>query len=258
MKKHLLPTLILIFGMVTAKAQETQFSLGFMANPNIGWVSAEDLDFDDGVDVASSGARLGFSYGVVGEVHLTPNYHAVIGIGHVFSGGKFSGVNTSSDQLVPNSADETVYSGVDYDPVKLQYIHIPVLLRLKTNEIGYIRYFGNIGFAFDFGLNGKTNVKLSGTEYILDSDDEPTIAPFVNREPSSDLAFNSSFLNPFLVVGVGGQYSLGGNSRVHVGLDYNGGLSNIISNSEVEAYDGIFEQSRFKNSYVSLNLGIFL
>ena len=209
MKKHLLPTLILIIGMVTAKAQDTKFSLGFMANPNIGWISAEDLDFDDNIDVESSGARIGFSYGVIGEIHFTENYHVVLGAGHVFTGGRFSGSNTSVDRRIATPLDETVYDAVNYDPVKLQYIHIPVLLRLKTNEIGYIRYFGNIGFAFDFGLNGKTNLKLSGTEYMLDSDGEPTITPFVDREPTSDLTFNSSLINPYLVVGLGGQYSLG-------------------------------------------------
>lgn len=258
MKKHFLPALLIIFGTVGAMAQETQFSLGFMANPNVGWISAEDLDFDDNIDVESSGARMGFTYGVVGEYHFTNNYHLVIGAGHAFTGGSFSGVNNSADQPLPTADDLTVYNGVNYDPVKLQYIHVPILLRLKTNEIGYIRYFGNIGFAFNFGLNGKTSVKLSGTEYMEDGDGEPQIVPFADREPSSDLNFNASLLNPYLVVGIGGQYSLGGNSRVHVGIDYNNGLSNIISNKEVEAYDDIFENSRFQNSYISINLGIFL
>jgi len=253
MKKHLLLFICSLF-IISSFAQDRKFSLGFSANPNIGWISAEDLEINDNIDVSSSGARLGFSYGVMGEIHFTPNYNLALGVNHTFTGGSFSGINNNSTPD-PDTDNPTIYNSVSFEPAKLRYIHIPALLRLKTNEIGYITYFGNLGFAFDFALNGSTNVKLSGKE--LD-DDGTTINTFTDRTWDSDIRFGTAFLNTYLVVGLGGQYSLGGNSRIHAAINYNNGLGNVISNKEIEEYDNIFEHSRFRNSYISLDLGIFL
>lgn len=257
MKKHLL--LIVITSIATTLfAQDKKFSLGFCANPNIGWISGEDLDINDDIDIITSGARLGFSYGLMSEFHFTDNYHLALGVNHVFTGGKFSGGYTESaldDVPNPTSNNPIVYTNVSYEPVKLAYLHIPALIRLTTNEIGYIKYFGNIGFAMDFALNGNTNINLSGKELNTDNN---VVEAFNNRTFNDDIGYKPRFMNPYFVVGLGGQYSLGGNSRVHVGIDYNAGLGNVISKNEVELYSSIFANSRFQNSYVSLNIGIFL
>lgn len=257
MKKHLL--LILITSLATTLfAQDKKFSLGFCANPNIGWISGEDLDINDDIDITTSGARLGFSYGLMGEFHFTENYHLALGVNHVFTGGKFAGgfsENALGNVANPTSTNSIVYSNVSYEPAKLAYLHIPALIRLKTNEIGYIRYYGNIGFALDFALSGNTNISLNGKEY---NSEISAIEAFEKRTFATDIRYQQRFMNPFFVVGMGGQYSLGGNSRIHVGLDYNAGLGNVISKNEIEKYDNIFENARFQSSYVSLNVGIFL
>ncbi|MBI1184949.1 outer membrane beta-barrel protein [bacterium] len=253
MKKHLL-LIVLASLAINLFAQDKKFSLGFAANPNIGWISGEDLDNTDHVDIMTNGARLGFSYGLMGEIHFTENYHLALGINHVFTGGKFSGVNTSA-QPFPTASNPYVYSGVKYDPVKLSYLHIPALIRLKTNEIGYIRYFGNIGFAMDFALNGKTKVSLDGTEY---NPDNGSLHDFTGKTYATDVRYKPGFINPYFVVGLGGQYSLGGNSRIHMGIDYNAGLGSILSKTETEKYSNLFQNARFVNSYISLNVGIFL
>lgn len=257
MKKHLL-LMVLIATSITLMAQDKKFSLGFAANPNIGWISGEDLDINDGIDIITEGARLGFSYGIMGEIHFTENYNLALGINHVFTGGKFSGAldaKTINDLENPTAENPLTYTSVKYDPAKLAYLHIPALLRLKTNEIGYIRYFGNIGFAFDFALSGNTSISLDGKEYNTETTE---IDDFIDRTFATDIRYQQRFINPYFVVGLGGQYSLGGNSRIHVGLDYNTGLGNVISNKEIEKYNNIFENARFQNSYISLNVGIFL
>ena len=128
-------------------------------------------------------------------------------------------------------------------------------MRLKTNEIGYIRYFGNIGFALDFALSGKSELRLTGKEWNTETN---SVDYFADRTFSSDVDYKPSFINPYFVIGAGGQYSLGGNSRIHLGINYNTGMSNIISNDEIEKYSNIFNQGKFKNSYISIELGIFL
>ncbi len=242
----------------TGFSQDKKFSLGFCANPNLGWISGEDLDINDDINISTSGSRLGFSYGLMGELHFTENYHLALGVNHVFTGGKFSGFydeNSLGNVPDPTSTNPLVYSKVDYAPAKLSYLHIPALIRLSTNEIGYLRYFGNIGFALDFALNGNTTISLDGKEYNTNT---TFIEPFTSRTYQNDLPYKQRFINPYFVVGLGGQYSLGGNSRVHVGVDYNAGLGNVISKSEIEKYSNIFENSRFQNSYISINVGIFL
>ncbi|MGB0430457.1 MAG: outer membrane beta-barrel protein [Bacteroidia bacterium] len=257
MKKHLL-LIVLLALAITGFSQDKKFSLGFCANPNIGWISGEDLDINDDINITAFGARLGFAYGLMGELHFTENYHLALGINHVFTGGKFSGFyddGSLGNVEDPTEANPLVYSRVDYNPAKLSYLHIPALIRLTTNEIGYIRYFGNIGFALDFALNGNTSIILDGKEYNTET---TNIEPFISKTFPTDIRYQQRFMNPYFVVGLGGQYSLGGNSRIHFGLDYNAGLGNVISKNEIEKYSNIFENARFQNSYVALNIGIFL
>lgn len=255
MKKHVLLLLFLAFSSIgSLAAQENNFSLGLAFNPNLGWISADDLNINDDIDVSSSGARMGFSYGLLFEYHFSDNYHIASGVHHVFSGGRFSGLNNEPDLSSLDEDGQKVYSNVSYQPVGLRYIHLPILVRLKTNEIGYISYFGNIGFGFDFGLNGQTDIKLEGHEFMADEADQ--IQEF--EEEFQDVRYKTPFLNNFFIVGLGGQYSLGGNTKIHLGLDYNVGLSDVVSRSENSKYGNVFNDSRFNNSYVSLNLGIYL
>ncbi|MBI3142993.1 MAG: outer membrane beta-barrel protein [Bacteroidetes bacterium] len=255
MTRPILP-ILLMFASMQLLAQDKKFSLGFVANPNLGWISGIDLNTEstDKVEISNEGARLGFSYGLVGEYHFTPNYNLALGVNHLFTGGKFSGVNTGG-LPEPTASNPISYSSISYEPAKLSYIHVPILIRLKSNEIGYMKYFGNIGFAFDFSLNGKASAYYDGIEYV---DETGLLQPFTRRTFTTDVRFQQRFISPYFVVGLGGQYSLGGNTAIHIGIDYNNGLGNVISNKEVTKYGSILENARFTNSYVSVNLGIFL
>lgn len=257
MKKVWLLSLSIMFASASF-SQENIFSLGFNVSPNIGWLSVTDTDIEDdySFDHEGSTARMGFAYGLMVEYHFTENYHLSASVNHLMTGGRFTGTNTETGDLtLPTVANQDkVYFATNYSPVKLNYLHIPVGLRLKTNEIGYFRYFGNLGFAGAFGIGSKTDVNLS--YYEFDEANNTAVAETdVLRENTE---FQARFLSTFFTVGAGAQYSMGGNTLLHFGLDVNIGLGNIVSKNEYQAYNNISENMTAKNSYVALNVGIFL
>lgn len=103
----------------------TKLSTLVKATPTISWlrVDAEGLSND--------GIRIGFTYGLVTEFKFSSNYAFATGIDVSYRGGKFK------------------YSLGDDDvsfTQKLQFLDVPVALKLRTNEIGYMKYYGTFGF----------------------------------------------------------------------------------------------------------------
>lgn len=253
MKKALL---FMMMACVSSSLLAQKFSLGFNASPNVGWLTSADTDIEDPYTFDAPGARLGFSYGIMFEYHLTDNYHVSLDINHLMTGGKFTAQHDDPSKItLPDaSAPDKVYFATVYDPIRLNYLFLPIMLRLKTNEIGYMRYFGNIGFAGAFGLGSNTDVTLSYYEYDTDNSSVSTIPD----ETLESIDFRNRFIGTYFKVGLGAQYSMGGNTLLHFGLDYNLGLGSIISKREYEAYSNLAANATAKNSFISLNIGIFL
>lgn len=257
MKKVSALLVFIISSLMSFAQSDKQFSLGFNACPNIGWLSGQDTEPNDQIDIKSNGARMGFAYGLIFEYNFTENYTVATGVNHLFTGGKYSVLNVKpeSELTLPNSETKPLYVGVEYNPIKLQYVQIPLTLRLKTNEIGYIKYFGELGFSGAFSLNSKTDNTVTSYNY-KDNDGNPIVSMETNDY--ENIGFKDKFLATYFIVGAGGQYSLGGNTFIHVGLNMNLGLGNIISKKQVETYSDLSANTKLNNSYFALNIGILL
>ncbi|MCB0738818.1 MAG: outer membrane beta-barrel protein [Bacteroidetes bacterium] len=255
MKKATLLLILTTFG-ISAFAQN--FKLGLNASPNIGWLSSTDNDIDDDFDYTLNGspAKIGIGYGLMFEYGFTDNYLVNVNVNHLMTGGKFEATHLKPSELTqPNAGnDASVYFATKYSPVRLNYLYIPATLRLKTNEIGYMKYFGNIGFAGAFNLGSKTDITLSYFEYDSELDAVNTKTDI--EKPN--LKFQPKFMGTYFVVGGGGQYSMGENIALHFGLDVNVGLGGVVSRREYETYSNLAENATIKNSFVALNIGIFL
>ena len=95
----------------------------------------------------------------------------------------------------------------------LQYIKIPLALKFKTKEIGYFTYFAQIGL--EAGVNVKANVSIDANN--------------IDKEKVTDEVklFNAGYL-----IGGGVEYSIGGNTSIILGIQYENGFLDIISTTE--------------------------
>ncbi len=177
-------------------AQDKSTRLGLQLCPNMGWFKTDEKGIDN------DGTRLGFRFGLLGDFQLGANANYFFSTGAFLNnvGAKQKSTVSFTDSL---GAISTVSSTGE---VKLQYVEIPITIKLKTNEIGYITYFGQIGF--DAGLRVAAKAKAGDSEF-------------------EDISDDTNLLRMALVVGGGMEYNFSGNTSALVGLKYSNGFTNV-------------------------------
>ena len=197
-------------------AQETK--IGVSIDPQYTWMSVESKKDDQ------NGGLLGVSGGLLIDHYFQKNYAFQTGIALGIQGGGIK----YGDSLTLKVYDETTHfapgTTIDY---KLQYINVPLGLKLKTNEIGYFSYFARIGFTNQLNIGAKA----SSSDNQLDND-------VIKKEIN---IYNLSYH-----FGIGAQYALTKDTSIILGVTYHNGFINVTKNSD----------SRVFSRIVSVRLGV--
>lgn len=209
MKKILLSA-GLIFMVICVNAQD--FRLGLKAHPTFGYLSSEETSFE------RDGIRLGFSYGLLIDYGFAENYAFATELSVTTNGGKFS-----------TKLNDTVYS----NSYMLQYVEVPLTLKLRTSEIGSMRYYGQFGLSL--GVNVKARNESSKTYGATTSDVVRT-----------DIEDEINLLRMGLIIGAGVEYGITGNTELTAGITFNNGFTDIASDDNMKII----------NSYFALNIGV--
>ncbi|UCG27233.1 MAG: PorT family protein [Bacteroidales bacterium] len=165
---------------------------GIFIDPQVSWMAS------DNKVVQNDGSRIGLNFGLEVHKYFADNYSFTTGVSLNNQGGKL----TYDDPLPFRIQDQTdtLEAGTTIT-YKLQYVTIPLGLTLKTNEIGYMTYFAQLG------IDPQINIKATG-----DSDSDRLDGDKIKDEVN---LFNIGYH-----VGLGMEYSLGGNTAVVVGIIY--------------------------------------
>jgi len=202
MKKQIAIYFFLITITFSAYSQETGVRFGITADPVISWLNPDVSSVD------SKGNRLGFNIGLTVDKFFANNYALATGISIFNGGGSLSYKNGFTDFDKNNgSVDVSPNAKVTY---KLQYLHIPVGMKLFTNEIGYSTFYGQLGF------NTMFNVKSTG----ISSD---------GKIDNENISKEVNFINLGYHIGAGVEYGLGGNTRLTAGLMFMNGFTDITT-----------------------------
>jgi len=210
------------------------------------------------VGYESNGTKMGYSYGLSFEYFMTKNYLFSTGINFLKTGGVFSykGAVDHGTFFLPSEVE------VNYS---LHYVEIPTILKLRTNEIGYLTYFGQIGLKT--GFNFKASSTTTHTYF------QPQVnATLTNTLPNVPTSVTNeiNFINMSLVVGAGVEYSISGNTSLMLGITYSNGFINQLD-TKVNALDanGNALIDRFGSpvytakdasanlNYFALNIGVY-
>ena len=196
-----------------SSAQDKNFQLGFTFTPNIGWAQINDGN----PNYTSDGSDLGFSYGLIGDFGFSDNYFFSTAFTITSVNNKISIANS------PNSENRTI---------KLQYIEVPLTIKLKTNEMAGKNFYGQFGLGTGIKVRGKYDSEVvSGGQVI-------------SRNEKQEFEDGNTF-RLSLVAGAGVQWNLGESSKVITGFTFNNGFTNISDSSPF-----------IRNSYFALNLGV--
>lgn len=196
----------------TANAQryyggEKNMRLGLTINPNIGWLSY-------GEDNYEASSKMGFSYGLIADLGFAKNYY--------FSTGLL--INSINAKITPGlkAIDPNDPSIPDYKEIYLQYVDVPLTIKLKSNENDFGRFYGQFGFTAGVKVSAKE--KLEGLQ----------------KQPLS----GEDLFRLGLQIGGGTEIKLGESMSVLAGLSYNNGFTRAI------------KEGKPNSSYVALNIGL--
>jgi hypothetical protein len=200
----------------TAKSQRTynenqRLTIGLHFDPLVGWFGS------DNIRVSNKGARPGYNLGIDLNKYFGKNYSISFGLDLIGAGGRLTHVDTTD--LVFANFTSRVLPG---DPViyRIQYLAVPVGLKLQTNQIGYITYFADLGFDPKVAIGGKIDIKDNGIE---------------GENAASELKlFNLSW---HITAGI--EYSIGGTTSLVLGLNFENNFFDITKEKGIQPEDKI-------------------
>lgn len=215
MKKTLL--VLFLFIAVNSFAQDaSQIRLGLTAHPTFGFLKIENGK--------GNGLSTGFTYGLMSDFEFAENYCFGTGL-------TITSINGTGSLLNYQPYHAGVNGDAAYDvKFKMQYLQIPLTVKLKTDEVDEIKWFGQFGLTTDFRISARQDVEQNNNQ-------------LADHVSATD---RTKFFRAGMIIGGGAEYRLSGKTSLVGGLTYNNGLTNIAAKGQ-----------EVKNHYVGLNIGVF-
>ena len=194
---------IVIFLFFLANTTFSQgLRLGFVASPQLSWISS-DIN-----KVKTDGNQFGFDFGLNADCFFAKNYALSTGITINNAGGKLN----YSDSVSLKASDSLYnFAGGTTIAYKLQYIKLPISVKLKTNQIGYFTYYGQFGLTPQILIGAKADV----SSYSISD------VNIIDEIKFFNLAYN---------VGGGFEYAVGGSTAITFGVIYTNGFIDVTKN----------------------------
>ncbi len=230
MKRIVLSILFTLFLAGIYAQDYTPWRFGLKVSPNISWFNPEIRHMEyKNVDI-------GFSYGLFGDKHFAKNYAISSGFFITHQGGEIYFSEGTYEVVIDGTgeADTTDLKIRKYD---LQYIDVPLTLKLRTRKIGYFTYYGQFGASFGFNIRARADDEYHNNTSLKKNLD---ISDFTNLFKAS------------LIMGAGFEYSLLGNTAIVIGLYYNNGFINPLDMGSTDDNRKISTRANF----VELTIGM--
>jgi len=215
--QRILAIAILLGTMTTIQAQ-SYIRFNVHVDPQFSWFNS-DIN-----SVEPDGSVFHLQAGLQADYFFAENYAFTFGIGVNNLGGTL--LYTDSTEF--SSKGETLWVEPDQSVKQnLQYLDFPIGLKLKTEELGYITFFLQLGF------NPMVNINAKGTSNAASMD-------------KVDIRDDINLFNLGYHAGLGAEYKLGGSTAVIGGLRWTSGLTDVTKN----------DLANVKINTISIHLGI--
>jgi hypothetical protein len=188
---------ILFLGSTLTNAQTQNRRFSLFADPQLSWFTSDTKKFQP------NGSVGGFNIGFTADKYFADRYAFYTGLSINNLGGNLK-YKEAGYKLETRDSTYIIDAGTNVK-LKAQYLTIPIGLKFKTNEIGYLTFFAQVG------VSGYLRLKASA----WDDKDK------VDKETATQ-QFNLAFATYH--VGAGVEYSLGGPSSIQAGIVYTNGI----------------------------------
>ncbi|MGZ4033350.1 MAG: porin family protein [Bacteroidia bacterium] len=254
MKKILTITAFALAGhFAVAQDDAKNFRFGLVIDPSVNWYKP------DGKILSGNGAGVKFGGGLVMEFRLAKVASFQTGLRITGDGGKIKynngdiqNPNSNVINYFYNNADDVIskYQAPDTATAfytaastkgktqyqlnsrqyKATYVTVPLVLKLKTKEIGTLTYFGQ------FGVNASFRWKATADDQVTEikqSFSSSTVVSLGASDTKSkvDVTKDVSFFKAALTFGFGAEMNLSGTTSLTFGLNYNLGFTNSLKST---------------------------
>ena len=218
----------------------SSFHFGLKASPSLSWLKPNSKY------LLHDGNKLNINGGLIMDFNFTDNYAFSTGFEISTFGGKLAYPSSNKDSVFYNTSEtDSIPFLLTTRNHKLRYVNIPITLKLKTNQIGAMVYYGQFGF--DLGLRWRAM-----------ADDDGTQKAILTTNKDVEIQEEIGFFRLALNVGLGVEYNLVGNTSLLVGVNYNNGFTNSFRKDSKFLRDKDsqrLKQDAFAN-YVALSVGV--
>ncbi len=235
MKKNFIIAAIMLFATLTATAQYKDFYFGLKTGTDLQWAGSSTKT------VHNDKVKMGYNIGFVAEYYFVENYAIEFGLNLNLLRNRYDYEEARKVNLdIENPALYNLVNPVDSiwgnvnRTMRGTYVELPIMLKMRTNEFGDWRFFGEVGAAV--GVRCKASAK---DVFTYTPKGNPVLSLLDNKEysdpaDSDDAVFTNVTrqYNPLAVkyiIAGGAEYSINGNTRVFARIIFNGNFLNALS-----------------------------
>lgn len=224
--------LITVFIANTVMAQEEEefdkkWRFGISGAPSLNWYQPENEK-----KFTSGGTAFKFGWGLDVEKRLSKIVSFEFGVQFNYDGGilNFGGADTSSyymdktEELIEIKDIDFSDTAITHDLFRVNsrtynmtYVNIPLGIKMRTKEIGYMTYYGELGMNLGFKYKGRS------TDNVTPS----TVSSALTKE-QINIEKDMNLFRAQVHIGGGAEYTISGTTALVFGLAYNLGVNNVI------------------------------
>ncbi len=179
-----------------------KMSFGVHLDPVISWFST------DVSTIKNEGARPGFNFGISYNQYFGPNYSISTGLNLINTGGRLVSKSLTHFELIKHPDRMVDVDSGESIVYRIQYLSVPLGLKLQTNQIGYYTFFADLGLDPKILVGGKADI--------------PSLDIKGEKATTELKKINMSY---HIMAGL--EYGLGGNTAAVLGLGFENNFLDI-------------------------------
>jgi hypothetical protein len=253
MKKVIICAVIGVMGLQTTASNaqsmnidSKKFRFGVFVAPTMSWMRPTTDKTDDNMYAPTNeGSKVGFMYGLMAEYNFQDNYAIVTGLQINMTGGKINSKYLGTDKV-----STVTNANFNY---RLNYLEIPVALKLRTDPISGFRFFGQLGLTTGFNLAKKATYNV---DYYNDN------GALLNSKGENEKIKGTLAIAPVMFtmnIGGGAEYPINNKLAAYAGIFFNNGFAPDATNPNKYsmAYGQSFKDGNTRLNNFALRLGLF-
>lgn len=212
-------------------AQSKPWKIALHIDPNVSWIKP------DSKHITAGDNKINYGFGVSIDKMFTDNYAIGTGFNVLNVGGSLTyfeeGTGPAGERTIAQL--QRAYS--------LKYAEVPITLKLRTNEIGYLTYWAQVGVGLGINIKSKADDLVDYKKVAIDSADVTVrwgdATQILDEDiEDEDIGEDIGIFRTSLIIGGGIEYNLSGDASIVAGLIFNNGFSNILNGDGVEDSNG--------------------